>query len=56
MEHTDTERLEWVMDILQLTDCEERVADAKVIKLAGMVMAGKTGREAIDLLLEPATM
>ena len=41
----DTERLEWVMDILSLTD---ENPDEKALKLVGALMLGKKGRDAID--------
>lgn len=44
-EYTDTQRLDWVMDILSLT---ENNGDAKAMRLCAAVMLGKQGRDAID--------
>lgn len=48
--HNDTARLDWVLDILSLGD--DSKADKKSLKLAGAIMLGKQGREAIDVAME----
>ena len=51
----DTERLDWVIDILSLGD--DTKTDAKTVKLFGAIALGKQGRAAIDLAMgdAPAT-
>lgn len=48
---TDTERLEWMMPIMQLAE-PEGVADYRTMLLFGAITLGKQGREAIDAAME----
>lgn len=50
MPRTDTERLEWVMDVLSLGD--DTKADRKAVVLGGAILQGKTGRDAIDSAMD----
>lgn len=51
MTHTDTERLDWVLDILALTN-NEREGSRKAMRMMEAILAGKVEREAIDAAME----
>lgn len=48
----DKARLEWIMPILSLTDAGESLVDSRMTKLAGALLLGQSGREAIDTARE----
>ena len=52
MEYTDTQRLDWIMPILELDDgVSSDVKNERAIKLTNLLLFSKTGREAIDLAM-----
>jgi len=44
----DTARLDWVLPIMSCTDGPESETDERALRVAGALMLGKTGRDAID--------
>jgi hypothetical protein len=48
---TDTERLDWLLCVVSLDDGP---TDERTVKIAGALMLGLTGREAIDMAMKEA--